>query len=157
VEGAGASLSAEDSSQWYMAINTGTELGSVTLRSDIDETTLTMAIHGEADIDGIEEPHAGVLEDIDVGDTNPFYVRPMVGDLIVCQGDTQKSVRALTPEICAVRDTERPDEADDDGASEYGWFEIEGLKEGTCEYEVTFVKAAGGAGVSHTFSYTIEP
>lgn len=153
----GPTLDKDASSQWYVALDTGALPGQATLRSEIDDTTLLLDVHDAGDIDGIQEPIAGVIEDVDVGDVNPFYVRSMVGDRVVCQGDLTKTVTSLTPDICDVRDTEEPADADREAQAEYGWFEIEGVAAGTCQYEVSFPQAGGGAGVSRTFTYEIEP
>ena len=141
-----------DGGQQYMALDTA-GAGSVTITSDLDGTAVSAEVHDAGDIDGIEQPVAWVLEDIDAGDTNAFHVRPMVGNLVVCQGDTTKTVQSLTPDICDVRNTE-PASAD---AQELGWFEIEGIAAGTCQYSVTFTAGAAGAGVTQTFEYEIQP
>ena len=146
---------APQTAQW-MAFNTGTSSKSVTLNSDIDDTTLEAVVVTKGQIDGIQEPIAFVLEDIDVGDTNRFYVRPTVGDLTICQGNLTKQLTSDTPDICRVQDRDPPD-ASGDLKYEYGWFEIEGRAAGTCRYTVTFPDGAGGNGVSKQFSYPIEP
>lgn len=153
VEGKALAVDGSAKDQQYMAVDTAATEGSVVLRSDLDDETLTVEVRADTAIDGVEEPIPFVLDDIDAGDTNAFYVRAMVGDLVVCQGDTQKTVESLTPDICEVRDSNPTDTPD----HEYGWFEIEGVAAGTCEYTVTFVEGAGGEGVSETFTYPIEP
>jgi hypothetical protein len=130
--------------------------GTVTLTSDIDETTLDLTLAEEGQIDGITEPIAFVLEDIDVGDTNPFYVRPSVGGITMCQSSATVEVASTTPATCEVRAI-GSDVAAGDAQYELGWFEIEGLAEGTCEYSVTYPNGAAGEGVTATFSYPIQP
>ncbi len=152
VEGAAAHTAADSGQQW-MAFDTGDTAGTATLTSDIDDTTLAMTVITESEIDGVEEPIAFVWEDIDVGDVNAFHVRPKFGGLTVCQADVVKQVVSLTPDICAVR--EGP--AADPNLYEYGWYEIEGVGQGTCEYTVTYPNGADGAGVTGTFSHLIEP
>lgn len=127
--------------------------GAVTVTSDIDGTTLDLEIIDEADIDGVEEPTAWVFEDIDVGDTNPFFVRPMSDDLVVCQATASIQVVSDTPSICSVEVT-GDDLASGDSEYEYGWFEVTGVAEGTCQYTVTY---PGGTGASAQFTYPIEP
>lgn len=153
----GPSLDADASGSWWVTVQTGSQTGAAALRSEIGDAERVLEIRRPWDVDGVQEPIAGVVEDIDVGDVNPFYVRPMVGDLVVCQGDLRKEVTPLTPEICDVRDAEAPSDADEAARAEHGWFEIEGVAEGTCEYEVRFPDAAGGLGVAGVFSYAIEP
>lgn len=150
--GTGAALVAEDSDQTWMVFDT-TAAGTVSLASEIDDGALTMEIVDAASVDGVAEPIAFVLEDIDVGDTNAFYVHPTAGGTRVCQADTTKTVVSDTPEICEVRDGDARDEA----VHEFGWFEIEGLAAGTCTYTVTFTAGNGGAGASAQFSYEIQP
>lgn len=155
-DAAALTLDAAASNQQFMAFDTGASAATITLDSDIDDTSLSMRLVAEADLDGVQEPIAFVLEDIDVGDVNAFYVRPMVGDTVVCQADIEKTVQADTPAVCDVRERASAD-ADGEDSHELGWFEIEGVAAGTCQYTVTFPGAAGGAGASAQFSYTIQP
>jgi hypothetical protein len=142
------------SSQQYMLFDVGAAPAAETLVSDIDGTSVAMTIVQASALDGVEEPIAGVIEDIDVGDTNPFYVRPTVGGTTVCQADTTKTVVSDTPAICDVRDAAAPI----NGKSyEYGWFEIGGVSQGTCLYTVTFDAGNDGAGASAQFSFEIQP
>lgn len=151
-----ATLDESDSTQQWMAFDTASSGEELVLESDIDDTTLTMQVSEPAAIDGVQEPVAFVAEDIDVGDINPFFVRPLVGDLVVCQADVTKSVESLTPEICDVRDAEA-EETSGEGEHEYGWLEVEGLSEGTCEFSVTYPEGNDGEGATEIFTYTIEP
>jgi len=148
-----ATLDASASNQQWMAFDTADAEGVAVISSTIDDTTLTLDVVAPTSIDDVQEPIPFVAEDIDVGDVNAFFVRPMAGGLVVCQPDVDKTVASDTPEICDVRDTEPVTEAD----HEYGWFEIEGVAEGTCLYTVTYPDGAGGEGVSAQFSYPIEP
>ncbi|MFH1468312.1 MAG: hypothetical protein ABIO70_28245 [Pseudomonadota bacterium] len=147
------SMAPAESNQQWIAFDTASVAGTVVLSSDIDDTTLTADVISPDMIDDVQEPIAFVAEDIDVGDVNAFFVRPMAGGLVVCQPDVDKTVASLTPEICAVRDTGTQPNAN----YEYGWFEIEGVAEGTCLYSVTYPDGAGGEGVTAEFSYPIEP
>lgn len=144
----------------HMVVDT-VSAGALVLSSQIDDTTLTMQVIDAAQIDGVQEPIAGVVEDIDVGDTNLFFVRPMFGELIVCQADLTKQVVSDTPDICAVEDRDSKEASEDSTAenSEYetGWFAVEGLAEGACQFTITYPDANGGQGVSAQFSYPIEP
>ena len=153
VDGAAMSMVPGESNQQWIAFDTAATAGNVTLASEIDDTTLTADVVSPDMIDDVQEPIAFVAEDIDVGDVNAFFVRPMAGGLVVCQPDVTKTVASLTPEICEVRDTGTVPNSD----SEYGWFEIEGVAEGTCRYSVTYPDGDGGAGVTAEFSYPIQP
>lgn len=150
-------LDAEESNQQYMAFDNGTAAGSVTMTSDIDASTLTMNLVEGSAIDGIADPIPFVLEDIDVGDTNPFYVLPEVGGVKVCQADITKNVTSDTPTICELTDTDPEDSASGAASYEFGWFTIKGLAAGTCQYTVTYPDGAAGAGVSEQFEYEIQP
>lgn len=130
--------------------------GSVTLTSDIDDTQLDLTLADVADIDGVAEPIAFVLEDIDVGDTNAFYALPSVGGVTVCQANATLEVTSITPTICDVRPT-GANASDTDAAYETGWFEVEGLSQGTCTYQVTYPDGNGGAGASAEFTHEIQP
>jgi hypothetical protein len=142
-----------ESNQQWIAFDTASAAGSVTLSSEIDDTTLSAQVVAPTDLDDVQEPIAFVAEDIDVGDVNAFFVRPMAAGLVVCQPDVDKTVTSLTPEICEVRDTGTVPNTD----YEYGWFEIEGVAEGTCHYTVTYPDGNGGAGVTAEFTYEIQP
>ena len=125
------SLDTATSGATWMVLDAG-EAGAATLTSTIDDTALTLMVIDPGAIDGVEEPIAYVLEDIDVGDTNSFYVRPTTGGTTVCQADIEKTVVSDTPDICDVRDAD----SSDAGVHEYGWFEIEGVSAGTCLYKI---------------------
>jgi hypothetical protein len=144
------------SGQLLLAFDTGATAAQLTLDSDLDDTSLDVTIATEAEIDGVQEPIAYVLEDIDVGDVNSFYVRPTVGALTVCQGNTTKTVSSANSGICTVTDREPESEAGD-LKYEYGWFQIEGVAQGTCMYTVTFTDGNSGSGASAQFTYPIQP
>ena len=145
-------LSTDESTQQLMAFDTSDTPGEVVLTSTIDETTLTMRVAAPSQITGAMEPVALVLEDIDVGDVNTFYVLPAVDGQAVCQAEVDKSVASDTPDICDVRDIDV-----DSVEHEHGWFEVEGVAEGTCLFTVSYPDGGDGAGVSTQFSYPIEP
>ncbi len=151
--GADATLLDNNTSQVWIAIGTGTTSETMEIVSDIDGTSLLMQVATEADIDGVEEPVAFVIEDIDAGDTNAFFVRPMLGDLVFCQSDVPMTVASDTPDIC----TTSAHDPDGDGEHETGWFNVTGVAEGTCQYTVTYPGGAAGAGVAEQFSFPIEP
>ncbi len=143
--------------QQYMSFDT-VSADTVVLSSDIDGTELTMEVVEAASIDGAAQPIAFVLEDIDVGDTNAFYVLPMVGDLTVCQANVDVELASDTPEICTVQKNDNPPlTASESQKYEFGWFEVTGVAEGTCTYTVTYPLGNGGEGASASFSYPIEP
>jgi len=132
--------------------------GDVTLTSDIDGTTLPFKIITPAEIDGALQPIAFVLEDIDVGDRNPFYVLPSAAGRPVCQADITVEVASTSPSLCTVSllADNAAGEASDAG-KEYGWFQIEGLAAGMCTYTVTYPDGNAGAGATAEFSYEIQP
>lgn len=144
------------SGQQFMAFELGTTTGALTLDSDLDDHTLTIQIVNAADIDGVADPVALVVEDIDVGDTNSFYVLPEYEGDAICQADVTMTVTSDTPTICTVTRSE-PDVTGDRGQYEYGWFTVTGVAEGTCTYTVTYPAGDGGNGVSAQFTYPIEP
>ncbi|MCO4745686.1 MAG: hypothetical protein KC912_12915 [Proteobacteria bacterium] len=146
---------AEFQGQQYMRYDT-LAAGDVTLTSDIDGSVLELTIADEAQIDGIADPIPFVLEDIDVGDTNPFYVLPTVAGETVCQANATIAVTSDSPTICTV---ELTSDAVAAGTAQYetGWFEVTGVMEGTCTYTVTYPAGSAGAGTSAQFTYPIEP
>jgi len=152
LDGDAVSLDAEASGQLWMHLSTGSTPGEVTMTSEIDGTTRTLVVVDDASIDGVVEPLGIVWEDIDVGDTNAFYVLPTVGGDVVCQAQTPMTARSLTPDICEVSDIDP-----DPQSEEWGWYEITGVQAGTCEYEITYTAGNGGAGASATFTFPIEP
>jgi len=145
-------VDADASGQLWMHLAVGPDPGTVEMVSDIDGTKRTFEVVDPGAIDGVREPIDFVWEDIDVGDTNAFYVLPTVGDAVVCQAQTPMQATSLTPDICAVEDTDPNPES-----QEWGWFNVTGVAQGTCEFEVTYTQGNGGAGASATFTYTIEP
>jgi hypothetical protein len=155
-DAAALTFNADASGQLLLAYDTGAAAAVLTLDSDLDATSLDVTIATEAEITGVEEPIAYVLEDIDVGDINSFYVRPLAGALTICQANVTKNVVSDTPGICTVTDRE-PESDTGDLAYEFGWFQIEGVAEGTCNYTVTFPAGNDGAGASAQFSYPIQP
>lgn len=142
-----------DSTQAHIAVDIGDTAGPVVMTSAIDGATLEMTVAAPGQIDGVADPIAFVLEDIDVGDTNSFYALPMAGDVTLCQAEASKTVQSDTPDICDVRDRDQLDPS----GYEYGWFEVEGLAEGTCRYTVTYPDGNGGEGASAQFSFEIQP
>ena len=137
----------------YMKFTTGSA-GDITLTSDLDGSAIELNVIAEADIDGVGDPTAFVLEDIDVGDVNAFYVLPTVGELTVCQADVTFTVTSDTPDICDVRTTDDA-LASGDALYEYGWFEVEGKAAGECSYTVAYPNST--VATSAQFTYTIEP
>ncbi|MEN0067356.1 MAG: hypothetical protein AAGA48_34820 [Myxococcota bacterium] len=152
----GVTVNRSDSNQTHIALDAGGTSATVTLSSTIDDTTLDVVLVSEAEIDGITEPIAWVIEDIDVGDTNPFYVLPTAMGRTICQANVTKTVVSSTPEICTIRERD-PVPGSGDGTFEFGWFDVTGVAAGTCEYVVTYPGGDGGAGVSATFTFPIEP
>jgi hypothetical protein len=151
-------LNISESGQQYAAFDVGATAGTATISSDVDDTTLDVQVVTEAQIDGITEPIAFVLEDIDAGDTNDFYVLPKVGEETVCQANVTKTVVSDTPEFCTIQDgNEAPDAQRGDDQHEFGWFKVTGVAEGECLYTVTYPGGNDGAGVSQQFSFNIEP
>jgi hypothetical protein len=143
--------------QQYMAFDS-VSAGDVVLTSDLDGATLDLTLVDEAALDGVEEPVALVLEDIDVGDVNAFYVLPRSGGLAVCQADVTFEVASVTPTTCDVRKlADAPVAASASQRYEFGWFEVEGLAEGTCSWTVTYPGGGGGAGASAQFDFPIQP
>ena len=140
------------SGQLWMHLAVGPDPGTVEMVSDIDGTRRVFEVVDPGAIDGVREPTDFVWEDIDVGDTNAFYVLPTVGEAIVCQAQTPMEAVSLTPDICAVADGNPDPES-----QEWGWFNVTGVEAGSCEFEVTYTRGNGGAGASEVFTYTIEP
>jgi len=150
---AAATLVSAESGQQWMAFDTAVAAGVTVLSSDIDDTTLTMNVVAPSAINGVDKPIAYVVEDIDVGDTNGFYVRPLLDDLALCQAEVDNTVVSDTPDICTVTDTEPVETGD----HEYGWFSVTGVAEGECIFTVSYPDGNNGAGASAQFSYPIEP
>lgn len=152
----GTTLDETFMSQAYMKLSLGGP-GVVTLTSAIDESTLALDLITADEITGARQPIAFVIEDIDVGDRNPFFVHPRAGDRTVCQADLSYAVASLTPDLCAVRAINPFAAPGSDQGKEFGWFEIEGVAAGTCRYTVAFPAGNGGAGTLDEFEYPIQP
>lgn len=145
-----------DSVQSHVAIDIGDAAGAYTLDSDLDATSLAINVVTPAEIDGVMEPLEFVWEDIDVGDTNAFYVLPSVGGEPVCQANVANTVVSDTEEICSI-DDRTPPNASSITQYEWGWFDVTGVSAGTCQFTVTYPTGNDGAGASASFEVTIEP
>lgn len=150
-------LNETDSFASHLALDVGATPGSPTLTSDIDGTTLTMRVFSADQIDGVVEPIGFVWEDIDAGDSNSFYVLPSVKGQPICQANTAKTVTSLTEDICTVSDGQLPQNNAPAQLYEYGWFQVTGVAEGTCRFEVTYPAGNDGLGASGEFEVEIEP
>ena len=146
----------ENTSQSHMWIGVGSNAATHTITSNIDDTTLDMAIVTPGQIDGVVEPVVFFIEAVEVGETNSAYVLPSVGGMPVCQANLEKTVATDTPDACTVNDR-RPLNTETGDQFEFGWFEIVGLNPGMCRFTVTYPAGNEGAGASAEFEVTIEP
>ena len=128
--------------------------GTGTLDSDLTSSSLGVRIVGETDLDGVEEPVSFTGEDIGVGSTKLFYVRPTTAGMPVCQALTPVVVHSDTPSICTVTLQEGLAGDLDAGGKEHGWFALKGLTTGNCLYTVEFPH---GTAATAQFSQQVQP
>lgn len=115
----------------------------VTLRSTIDDKTITARIVERGDLTDAQLLHSDrILE----GDSQYAVARVRLADTTLCSQNALTKAKSLTPEICKVtaRLDEDPDEED---ANHEQLAVVTGLKFGVCEYEVSLPELAGGKGV----------
>ena len=130
----------------FMRMTTAATPGTVTLASDIDATTLEMTLVTPGDIDGADFWSGDPLPTV-VGVKGSYWVLPKVGDHLVCQARTTVTVASTTPDICDVT-LGGADVLPPAGGpkSESAWVLVDGKKVGVCEFDVTHLAGAGGAG-----------
>ena len=133
--------------QEFITIDTGSQRGTVALRSDVDSTRLDVTVVDEAEIDGATLPF-GAPSSVRRGGSALLWVLPTAGGRPICQAIAQKSVETLTPEVCTVTDAEGLSGDEGGGRHESGWVEVEGHQNGTCQYRVTYPASGAGTDLS---------
>lgn len=114
----------------------------VTVKSAVDEKTLTMRIVDKKDL-----TEARLLSPAQMIERQMQYAvaRVRFGDAPLCHQNALTHAKSLTPEICKV--TARLDEEGMADSNREQLAVIEGLKFGICEYEVTLPELANGKGI----------
>lgn len=142
--------------QQWLHFTTGTTAQNVALSNTIDSTSITLELVDVGSVDGAMLQLDSVLP-AEVGKKRALYVLPTVGGRPVCQAVTDYSVVSDSPEVCNVTVVTAPDTSDLGVVQEYGWLEIEGLGAGTCNFTVTYLEGAAGAGASSALAVEVMP
>lgn len=136
-------------------VQTPSQKTTVTLESEVDDTTATFHVVEEADIDGVVRDLGPSDGSIRVDRQGLVHVAPEGGEHRVCWAVTEGfEASSDTPGICEVA----PVEADDveealDGQP--GFVRVTGLEPGTCEMTARFPNGRDGQGASGTFQLEI--
>ncbi|MEO1270188.1 MAG: hypothetical protein AAFX99_19040 [Myxococcota bacterium] len=142
--------------QIFIHLSTGSTKADATLNSDLDDTSISMRLVEEGDIDGIDVNDNSPAFQILVGNVNYPHFWPTVGDTRICQGGLRSTMTAetSTPDICDVQvaGEDLPDSA---YTGESQFVRIEGKAFGACEFTVTFAGGNNGDGVTENFTATI--
>lgn len=131
-----------------LPLTAGAATGPVTISSQIDDTTLTLDLVLDADVDGavLRQPLPTIEEDHDA----LVQVLGTAGGVPVCWNDPELEVAVDSPEVCDVKLFET-------SGGDLSWLTVEGKVAGDCLFTVTFEEGAGGAGFSETFTVPIAP
>ncbi len=139
--------------QAYIHVDIPSTTGTITLTSDLDDTTLTLEVVDPGQIDGTEVNDVSALQSIIAEETRVFHFYPTVGGTRVCQSQVPMTVEEMTPETCEVR------KVDDNPATiivnESNWVSIKGLAQGDCSFNVVYPDGADGAGATEEFTIPI--
>lgn len=132
--------------------NVGQSVGTATIQSTVDDTTLDVEVVLPGDVDAIESNPTSDFQ-LHVGETEFYHFWPTVQGVRVCQSHEEVQAESSTPSICAVSAVAPPE--DDETASGLlgvtGWVKIEGKEFGTCQFTVTYPNANTGQGVTQEF------
>lgn len=119
--------------QVFLHYDTSSTPSPITIRSEIDDTTLMVTTIAPTDIDGAEILVGNAVQRTGVGDRHAYFALPTVQGGRVCQSTLTKTVESLTPEVCRAEDRAAPV-----GNSESGWLWITGLQAGVCRVGVSY-------------------
>jgi hypothetical protein len=123
-----------------------TKGATATLSSTIDAAKLQFKLVDIGDADGIL---LGGTYYLGVGTTMPVLVRPAIGGKPICQARTEFTAKGKTDDVCSVKVIGNVNSPASAAVPEsYGLVELKGLKAGKCQFEVTYPKGKGGAGVT---------
>lgn len=145
----GAILDKNNKDQASLHLQTGSTRQTVTIKSQIDATQMTLGLVLPGDINGASlnsatSPVGGNF----VGQKRLMHVRPTVDGTPVCQSVLDMTVTNSTPDVCEVKSTK--------SGSVWGWVEVTGKKVGKCTFTCTFPQGDGGKGVSQLFSTDVS-
>jgi hypothetical protein len=127
----------------YYELRAKSAKAKVTIRSKVDDQTLTMRLVDRKDLtDAVLYAPERML----VGQSSYVVASVTLGDTPVCNQNALTKAKSLTPEICKV--TAKLDEDPDEGDSNRDQLaRINALAFGVCKYEVVLPDLAKGKGV----------
>lgn len=137
--------------QQHLWLQTPSTPQTVSLNSQIDDTSLVLSVVDERTIDGAR--YEG-LKTVLANTKTPVLIRPTIGGKPVCQANTELVASSTTPEICAAKVlTDARKGADH--TSSWGWIEIDAIALGKCSFAVNHLKANDRKGLTTTFSVDV--
>lgn len=137
------------------------EPGSATLRSTLDETALDFTFVKPEDVDGavlgifpgVFPADPSTLEELVVNQPFAYWAAPTVAGSPVCWGVMRAEATSETPGVC----TAEPLPASEaDETSTLNIIRVTPHQEGTCTFRVSLPEAAGGAGLTQSFSVRVR-
>jgi hypothetical protein len=156
IEPAGAAqLDATAKDQRYLRLRVTEEPGTVTLRSQLDETTATLQIVTVAAIDGIAAMPSNLAK-ISMGGTSYLGVQPTVGEHRVCQANINLEVTTSTPDVCTASSSTLNYDPAVGIYNESSYVAVTGVNPGLCELTASYPDANGGEGVSMELTVEVE-
>jgi hypothetical protein len=117
--------------------------GKVTVRSTIDDKTLTVRIVDRGETSNATLDHADRMIE---GQTSWAVAHVSLGETELCSQNALTRARSTTPEICTVT-AKLEDDPDGKDENRDQIAVIKAKKFGVCKYEVTLPELAGGKGV----------
>jgi hypothetical protein len=126
----------------YYLFRAGSPRSRVTLRSTIDEKTLSLRIVDRKDL---KEASLVVGDRMLVGGGGYAVAIVRAGDAPLCNQTALTKARSLTPDVCSV--TAKLDEDPDKDTNREQIARITALAFGVCKFEVTLPELAGGRGI----------
>lgn len=116
----------------------------VTLRSKIDEQTLTVKLVQRKDLTEASLIHANRML---VGQERSVVARVTAGNTALCSQNALTKAKSLTPDICKVT-AKLEEDPDGDDSNREQLARVRALAFGVCKFEITLPELANGKGVT---------
>ncbi len=151
---AAATLNQTNKAQQHLWLKLGDTAGKLTLTSQIDDTTLELDLVAPGAIDEALLDGGAAAKTAFVGTTHFVLIRPQTGGRTICQATTEMTATSTTPDACEV-EALTIERKDDGLVNGWGWVQIKGKQVAKCIFEVSFPKAADGAGLKRSFEVDV--
>lgn len=162
---AALTFNVNNKAQWAYAYQTAALPGDVSLTSQLDPSKVwNLRLVDEGAIDGAKLEFGGLGSSAKVGQKHYAMARPMVGAAPLCQPETTFTVTSTTPDVCSAIGASQATAATlkllgtqkGAQAEAWTWIEVLATKTGTCEFTVTWPKAAGGKGYTAALKVEVK-